>query len=72
MTAAVAHSQQDFSQVELTATHVAGAVYMLQGEGGNIGVSAGPDGLLIIDLLVPHLSGMVGLKLAPAFLLAAP
>ncbi len=27
-------------------------------------------GLLVIDLVVPHLSGMVGLKLAPAFLLA--
>lgn len=27
-------------------------------------------GLLAIDLLVPHLSGMVGLKLAPAFLVA--
>ena len=34
---------------------------------GLLGVIAG---LLIIDLLVPHLSGMVGLKLAPAFLLA--
>ncbi|GAA3573037.1 MFS transporter [Microlunatus spumicola] len=27
-------------------------------------------GLVLIDLLVPHLSGMVGVKLAPAFLLA--
>ena len=27
-------------------------------------------GLVIIDLVVPHLSGMVGLKLAPALLLA--
>jgi len=28
---------------------VAGSVYMLQGAGGNIGVSAGPDGVLIVD-----------------------
>jgi glyoxylase-like metal-dependent hydrolase (beta-lactamase superfamily II) len=41
--------QQDLTKVEIKTTHVAGNVYMLQGEGGNIGVSAGPDGLLIVD-----------------------
>jgi glyoxylase-like metal-dependent hydrolase (beta-lactamase superfamily II) len=41
--------QQDLSKVEITATKVAGNVYMLQGAGGNIGVSAGPDGILIVD-----------------------
>ena len=40
---------QDFSKVEIKATKVAGTVYMLEGSGGNIGVSAGPDGILIID-----------------------
>ena len=40
---------QDFSKVEIKATHVAGRVYMLEGAGGNIGVSAGPDGILIVD-----------------------
>lgn len=40
---------QDFSKVEITATKVAGNVYMLQGQGGNIGVSVGPDGILIVD-----------------------
>jgi glyoxylase-like metal-dependent hydrolase (beta-lactamase superfamily II) len=40
---------QDFSKVEIKATPVAGKVYMLQGAGGNIGVSAGGDGLLIVD-----------------------
>src|SRR5215470_17149325 len=39
----------DFSKVEIKTTLVAGNIYMLQGEGGNIGVSAGPDGLLIVD-----------------------
>ena len=39
----------DFSKVEIKTTHVAGNVYILQGEGGNIGVSAGPDGLLMVD-----------------------
>ena len=42
-------AQQDFSQVEIKATHVAGNIYMLTGSGGNIGVSVGPDGILIVD-----------------------
>jgi len=41
--------QQDFSKVEIKATKVAGNVYMLQGSGGNIGVSVGSDGILIVD-----------------------
>lgn len=40
---------QDFSKVEMKATKVAGNVWMLEGAGGNIGVSVGPDGLLIVD-----------------------
>ncbi len=47
--AAPAAAQQDFSTVEVTAQHVAGSVHMLTGAGGNIGVSAGEDGILIID-----------------------
>jgi glyoxylase-like metal-dependent hydrolase (beta-lactamase superfamily II) len=35
--------------VEVKTTHVAGPVYMLEGNGGNIGVSAGDDGVLMID-----------------------
>ena len=40
---------QDFSKVEITATKVGGNIYMLQGSGGNIGVSVGTDGILIVD-----------------------
>lgn len=40
---------QDFESVEMKATHVAGAVHMLEGMGGNIGVSVGSDGILIVD-----------------------
>ena len=43
-----AHAQ-DFSKVEIKATRVSGAVYMLEGSGGNIGASVGPDGILIVD-----------------------
>jgi cyclase len=39
----------DFSKVEVKSTKVGGSVWMLEGAGGNIGVSAGPDGILLID-----------------------
>ena len=42
-------AQTDFSKVQMKATKVAGNVYMLEGAGGNIGVSVGDDGLLIVD-----------------------
>ena len=32
------YDQQDFSNVQITTTHVAGNVYMLQASGGNISV----------------------------------
>lgn len=38
-----------FADVTIKATALKGAVHMLQGAGGNIGVSAGEDGILIID-----------------------
>ena len=41
--------QQDFSKVEIKATKVAGNIFMLEGAGGNIGVSVGEDGILIVD-----------------------
>ena len=41
--------QQDFSKVEIKTTKVAGNVWMLEGSGGNIGVSVGNDGILIVD-----------------------
>jgi glyoxylase-like metal-dependent hydrolase (beta-lactamase superfamily II) len=39
----------DWSKVEIKTSKVAGNVYMLEGQGGNIAVSAGPDGLLIVN-----------------------
>jgi cyclase len=41
--------RMDYSKVEIKETPVAGNIHILQGAGGNIGVSAGPDGLLIVD-----------------------
>ncbi|HEX8472472.1 MAG TPA: MBL fold metallo-hydrolase [Pyrinomonadaceae bacterium] len=45
----VVSAQQDWSKVEIKATRVAGSVYMLEGAGGNIGVTVGDDGILIVD-----------------------
>jgi glyoxylase-like metal-dependent hydrolase (beta-lactamase superfamily II) len=47
--ASFAQADDRFANVEVKATQVAGSVYMLTGSGGNIGVSAGEDGLLMID-----------------------
>src|SRR5437879_13392397 len=45
-----AHAQQrNFDAVQIKATQVAAGIYMLEGEGGNIGVSAGEDGVFLID-----------------------
>ena len=44
-----AWAQMDFSRIKIKTTHVAGNVYMLEGAGGNIGVSVGPDGILLVD-----------------------
>ncbi len=41
--------QPDFSKVQVTTAQVAGNVHMLMGMGGNIAVSVGPDGVLIVD-----------------------
>lgn len=44
-----AHASVDFENVAIKVIPVAGNVYMLEGAGGNIGVSAGPDGVLMVD-----------------------
>ena len=51
---AAAQDKQDFSKVEVKATKVAGQVYVIEDvtaefSGGNVGVSVGPDGIVLID-----------------------
>src|SRR5436190_23952872 len=41
--------QQDFSKVEIKTHQVAGNFYYLEGQGGNVGVLIGDDGVLMID-----------------------
>ena len=40
---------QDFANIQITTIPVRDNIYMLQGSGGNIGVSIGDDGTLIVD-----------------------
>jgi glyoxylase-like metal-dependent hydrolase (beta-lactamase superfamily II) len=47
--APVAAQDPDPAKVEIKVEKVGGNVYMLTGDGGNIGVSTGPDGMLIVD-----------------------
>jgi cyclase len=49
ISASLAVAQQDFSKVEIKTQQVSKNVYMLEGSGGNIGVSVGADGILIVD-----------------------
>src|SRR6267378_8369716 len=47
--AAAASAQQDFSKVEIQTEKLADTVYMMTGEGGNLGVSVGEDAVFVID-----------------------
>jgi len=44
-----AAQQVDWDKVEIKVQKVAGSVYMLTGRGGNIGVSVGADGIVVVD-----------------------
>jgi glyoxylase-like metal-dependent hydrolase (beta-lactamase superfamily II) len=45
----IASAQQDFSKVEIKPTKITGNFYTLEGQGGMIGVLAGPEGVLMVD-----------------------
>ena len=47
--APIARAQQDFSKVNVTVVPIATGIYMLQGAGGNIGLSVGRDDAFVID-----------------------
>ncbi len=55
-TAARAQGQQDFSQVQIKTTKLAGNFYTLDGQGGTIGVLTGPDGVFMVDAQFAPLS----------------
>jgi cyclase len=45
----VAIAQQDFSKVEIKRTDLGAGLMMLEGAGGNLAVSTGPDGVILVD-----------------------
>ena len=47
--AATAQQTTDFSAVQIKVHKVAGNIYYLEGSGGNVGVSVGDDGVVMID-----------------------
>ena len=65
-----ANAAQDFSKAKIEAEKVAGNIYVLTGPGGNIGVMATDDGLVMIDdkfapLAAKIEAAMKGVKNAP-------
>ena len=68
--AAIAQQQPDWNAIQITATEIRPGVAVLFGNGGNIGVSHGEDGTLIVDdqfaPLVPKIQAAVaGLGASP-------
>jgi cyclase len=53
---AQAQAQQDFSQVQIKTTKLGASFYTLDGQGGTIGVLAGPDGVFMVDAQFAPLS----------------
>lgn len=68
-------AEDDFDAVQVTATAVAGNIHLLQGSGGNIAVSVGADGVLMVDDQFAPLAGKIKQTIArlggaaPKFLL---
>ena len=56
---AAAEAADRFADVQISAQPVRGSVFMLTGAGGNIGVSVGADGTLIIDDQFAPLAGRI-------------
>jgi cyclase len=57
-------SAQDFAKVQIKTEKITGNTFMLSGGGGNIGVSAGNDGVLMIDASYAPLSGKIKAAIA--------
>ena len=56
--------KQQQQNVTIRTEKVAGNVYVLYGEGGNIGVSSGADGILMIDSQFAPLADKIKAELA--------
>jgi glyoxylase-like metal-dependent hydrolase (beta-lactamase superfamily II) len=52
---AMAQQQIDFDKVQIKTTDLGNKTYMLEGQGGNITVAVGTDGLIVVDTQFPQL-----------------
>jgi cyclase len=57
--AAIAQQNIDFSKVEIKTTDLGNGAYMLQGQGGNITVAVGDDGIIMVDSEFAPLSNKI-------------
>jgi cyclase len=61
---AAAGQERDFDKVTIKTTKITDSVYMLEGAGGNIGLSVGDDGVVVIDdqfaPLTPKIQAAIG------------
>jgi len=64
LAATVSSSAGDYSEIQISVIPVAGCVSMLKGAGGNMGVCAGEDGILLIDDQFEPLSAKIKAALA--------
>ena len=59
-----AAAQQDFSKVEIKTTRLADTTYMMEGSGGNLGLSIGEDAVFLIDDQFAPLSEKIAAAIA--------
>src|ERR1700746_3316564 len=57
--AASAQAQQDFSKVQIKTPDLGNKTYMLEGQGGNITVAVGTDGIIMVDTQFAPLSDKI-------------
>ena len=55
----LAQQQRDFSKVEIKTTKISDNFYALEGEGGRIGILAGPDGIFMVDTQFAQISDRI-------------
>src|ERR1700756_3620111 len=57
--AANAQAQQDWDKVQIKTTDLGNKTYMLEGQGGNITVAVGSDGIIMVDTQFAPLSDKI-------------
>jgi cyclase len=61
-TSAYAQQQVDWDKVQIKTTDFGHDTYMLEGQGGNITVAVGTDGLIMVDTTAAAVLGRIGGK----------